>query len=94
MTYNHEDNHEDMIDSLMYALQSVPQMPKFKVKSKKWYGWFWPPERRRIKIAQLLLDRMVKNNPTEFIEKIRTSANVIAMAGAAGVEVTITEVKR
>ena len=26
------------------------------VKSKKWYGRFWPPERRKIKLMQALLD--------------------------------------
>lgn len=26
------------------------------IKSKKWYGRFWPPERRKIKIMQALLD--------------------------------------
>lgn len=26
------------------------------VKSNKWYGRFWPPERRKIKIMQALLD--------------------------------------
>ena len=29
---------------------------KATIKSKKWYGWFWPPERRKIKIMQALLD--------------------------------------
>lgn len=29
---------------------------KFKVRSNKWYGWFWPPERRKIKILQAIVD--------------------------------------
>ena len=29
---------------------------KPKVKSNKWYGWFWPPERRKVKIMQIILD--------------------------------------
>jgi hypothetical protein len=28
----------------------------FTVKSKKWYGRFWPPERRKIKLMQLIID--------------------------------------
>lgn len=29
---------------------------KAKIKSTKWYGWFWPPERRKIKLMQAILD--------------------------------------
>jgi len=29
---------------------------KPKIKSKKWYGWFWPPERKKIKLMQAILD--------------------------------------
>lgn len=29
---------------------------KPKIKSTKWYGWFWLPERRKIKIMQAILD--------------------------------------
>lgn len=29
---------------------------KAKIKSKKWYGWFWPPERKKIKIMQAIFD--------------------------------------
>lgn len=29
---------------------------KPKIKSTKWYGWFWPPERRKVKIMQAILD--------------------------------------
>lgn len=32
------------------------QKMKAKIKSKKWYGWFWPPERKKIKIMQAILD--------------------------------------
>jgi len=35
------------------------------VKSKKWYGWFWPPERKKIKIMQFFLD----NNMAEIQRK-------------------------
>lgn len=31
-------------------------MSKFKVKSNKWYRWFWPPERKKIKIMQAIVD--------------------------------------
>lgn len=27
-----------------------------KIKSTKWYGRFWPPERRKLKIMQAILD--------------------------------------
>ena len=30
----------------------------FIVKSKKWYGRFWPPERKKIKVMQALVDYM------------------------------------
>jgi len=40
-------------------------MSKFTVKSKKWYGRFWPPERRKIRIMQAIVDykedEIVKN---------------------------------
>jgi len=26
------------------------------IKSTKWYGWFWPPERKKIKIMQAIYD--------------------------------------
>jgi hypothetical protein len=29
---------------------------KPKIKSNKWYGRFWPPERRKVKIMQAILD--------------------------------------
>lgn len=31
-------------------------MSKFKIKSKKWYSRFWPPERRKVKILQAIVD--------------------------------------
>lgn len=40
-------------------------MSKFKVKSNKWYGWFWPPERRKLKILQAIVDY----KEDEIIEK-------------------------
>lgn len=27
-----------------------------KIKSNKWYGRFWPPERKRVRILQAILD--------------------------------------
>ena len=29
---------------------------KAVIKSTKWYGWFWPPERKKIKIMQYIYD--------------------------------------
>ena len=26
------------------------------IKSKKWYGRFWPPERKKVKVMQAILD--------------------------------------
>lgn len=31
-------------------------MSKFKIKSNKWYGRIWPPERRKVKILQVIFD--------------------------------------
>jgi hypothetical protein len=31
-------------------------MSYYKVKSTKWYGKIWPPERRKIKLMQAILD--------------------------------------
>lgn len=28
----------------------------YTIKSRKWYGRFWPPERRKIKIMQAIAD--------------------------------------
>lgn len=30
--------------------------PIFKISSNKWYGRFWPPERKKIKLMQALVD--------------------------------------
>lgn len=27
-----------------------------KIRSNKWYGRFWPPERRKVKILQTIVD--------------------------------------
>jgi len=29
---------------------------KYIIKSSKWYGRFWPPERKKIKVMQAILD--------------------------------------
>lgn len=37
---------------------------KPKIKSNKWYGQLWPPERRKIKIMQAILDsKMLEIQP-------------------------------
>lgn len=30
------------------------------VKSRKWYGRFWPPERRKVKIMQAIIDLRIQ----------------------------------
>ena len=32
------------------------EIMKATIKSTKWYGWFWPPERKKIKIIQAIYD--------------------------------------
>lgn len=31
-------------------------MSKGKIKSSKWYRWFWLPERRKVKFMQVIYD--------------------------------------
>lgn len=43
----------------------------FKIKSTKWYGRFWPPERRKIQIMQILANHMTPEIEKQIHDKIR-----------------------
>jgi len=43
---------------------------KPKIKSTKWYRWFWLPERRKVKTMQALLDHNmpeIENKPKKAL---------------------------
>lgn len=52
-------------------------MSSIKVKSTKWYRWFWLPERRRVKIMQKIIDYKEK----EIFEAIEKSYIDLAIYG-------------
>lgn len=61
---------EPQPQSLNIIEPEVPMM-KATIKSKKWYGRFWPPERRKIKIMQAMLDYKMPEIEKATNEKIR-----------------------
>jgi len=44
---------------------------KVTIKSKKWYGWFWPPERKKIKIMQAIYDLHASNIEKEVEKQVK-----------------------
>lgn len=40
----------------------------FTVKSKKWYGRWWPPERKRVRLLQHIVNHMAETD--EFKDKV------------------------
>lgn len=40
----------------------------FTVKSKKWYGRWWPPERKRVRLLQHIVNHVAETD--EFKDKV------------------------
>lgn len=46
---------------------------KATIKSTKWYGRFWPPERRKIKVLQMMVDHMTPSIEQKVNKAMRDS---------------------
>jgi len=42
-----------------------------KIKSTKWYGWFWPPERKRIRLMQAMMNHLYPTIHRKMTDSIR-----------------------